>query len=96
MAAAIASFGLSNTYWVLIVARCVQGSMNGNIGITKVALADLTDSTNMATGEYTASSDETQYVDIIYSFLVHPSHVGHGRHHRVGTRLASFELPTLC
>lgn len=52
MAAAIVAFGLSNTYWVLIAARCVQGFMNGNIGITKVALADLTDSTNMATGDY--------------------------------------------
>lgn len=92
MAAAIVAFGLSNTYWVLIVARCVQGFMNGNIGITKVALADLTDSTNMATGEYVAFRGETTDTQTVFSVLLHPSHVGHGRYHRVGTEFAQHHL----
>ncbi|KAF7985322.1 hypothetical protein HWV62_6511 [Athelia sp. TMB] len=49
MAASIMSFGLSNGYWPLVVSRFVQGITNGNIGITKSAMADMTDSTNMAT-----------------------------------------------
>ncbi|KAF7985323.1 hypothetical protein HWV62_6513 [Athelia sp. TMB] len=50
MAAAIASFGLSNSYWLLVISRCILGVTNGNIGITKSAMADMTDSTNMAKG----------------------------------------------
>ncbi|KZP11428.1 MFS general substrate transporter [Athelia psychrophila] len=48
LAAAIASFGLSNKYWPLVVCRCIQGIMNGNIGISKSVIIDITDSTNIA------------------------------------------------
>ncbi|KZP22950.1 MFS general substrate transporter [Athelia psychrophila] len=48
LAASIASFGLSNKYWPLVVCRCIQGIMNGNIGISKSVIIDITDSTNIA------------------------------------------------
>ncbi|KZP22946.1 MFS general substrate transporter [Athelia psychrophila] len=48
LAASIASFGLSNKYWPLVVCRCIQGIMNGNIGISKSVMIDITDSTNIA------------------------------------------------
>lgn len=51
MAASIVSFGLSDGYWLLVASRSIQGVTNGNIGITKSAMADMTDSTNMATGK---------------------------------------------
>lgn len=35
-----------------MAARTVQGAMNGNIGITKVAMSDMTDETNVASGAY--------------------------------------------
>lgn len=50
LAASIACFGLSNSYWSLVICRCIQGVMNGNIGITKSGMVDITDSTNMAQG----------------------------------------------
>ncbi|KZP08956.1 hypothetical protein FIBSPDRAFT_712806, partial [Athelia psychrophila] len=48
LAAAIASFGLSNKYWPLVVYRCIQGIMNGNIGISRSMIIDITNSTNVA------------------------------------------------
>ncbi|KZP07582.1 MFS general substrate transporter [Athelia psychrophila] len=35
-------------YWPLVVCRCIQGITNGNIGISKSVIVDITDSTNMA------------------------------------------------
>lgn len=32
LAIGMASFGLSRTYWPLVVSRCLQGVFNGNIG----------------------------------------------------------------
>ncbi|KZP23886.1 MFS general substrate transporter, partial [Athelia psychrophila] len=49
LAAAVTSFGFSNSYWPLIASRFMQGVFNGNIGITKCVLAESTDSTNIAT-----------------------------------------------
>ncbi|KAG7090159.1 hypothetical protein E1B28_011767 [Marasmius oreades] len=39
-------FGLSKTFWPLVVFRCAQGMFNGNIGVSKTVLAELTDETN--------------------------------------------------
>jgi len=41
-------FGLSTTFSGLVVSRCLNGALNGNIGIMKSMTAEITDSTNMA------------------------------------------------
>ncbi|EGN93642.1 hypothetical protein SERLA73DRAFT_115664 [Serpula lacrymans var. lacrymans S7.3] len=43
-------FGLSRTFWALVISRCFNGMLNGNIGIMKTMVGELTDSTNMAQG----------------------------------------------
>lgn len=43
-------FGLSRTLSGLIVSRCITGALNGNIGVMKSMMGELTDSTNMAQG----------------------------------------------
>ncbi|TFK27806.1 MFS general substrate transporter [Coprinopsis marcescibilis] len=42
------SFGLSKTFLALIVSRCLQGLLNGNVGVMKSVMGDLTDTTNRA------------------------------------------------
>ncbi|GAW05796.1 major facilitator superfamily [Lentinula edodes] len=41
-------FGLSTQYRELIIFRSIQGAFNGNIGVSKTILAELSDSTNIA------------------------------------------------
>ncbi|KAF9445520.1 MFS general substrate transporter [Macrolepiota fuliginosa MF-IS2] len=41
-------FGLSKTFWGLVVSRALNGALNGNIGIMKSMMAELTDSSNFA------------------------------------------------
>ncbi|KAJ6488137.1 member of major facilitator superfamily multidrug-resistance, DHA1 sub-family [Mycena vitilis] len=41
-------FGLSRTFWGLVVSRSLNGALNGNIGVMKSMIAEMTDSTNMA------------------------------------------------
>ncbi|KAG7094374.1 hypothetical protein E1B28_007975 [Marasmius oreades] len=48
LAFAMLGFGLSKTFWPLVVFRCAQGMFNGNIGVSKTVLAELTDETNRA------------------------------------------------
>ncbi|KAF8837652.1 MFS general substrate transporter [Paxillus ammoniavirescens] len=43
-------FGLSRTFWGLVLSRCVTGALNGNIGVTKSMMGELTDVTNRAQG----------------------------------------------
>ncbi|KAH9948712.1 MFS general substrate transporter [Amylocystis lapponica] len=43
-------FGLSRRYWALVLSRCAQGALNGNIGVTKSMMAELTDASNRAQG----------------------------------------------
>ncbi|KAG0699250.1 major facilitator superfamily domain-containing protein [Suillus ampliporus] len=43
-------FGLSKTLFGLILSRCITGALNGNIGVMKSMMGELTDSTNMAQG----------------------------------------------
>ncbi|PPR03542.1 hypothetical protein CVT24_007029 [Panaeolus cyanescens] len=40
-------FGMSTTFWPLVVFRCLQGVFNGNIGVTKSIIAEITDETNI-------------------------------------------------
>ncbi|KAG2070151.1 MFS general substrate transporter [Suillus decipiens] len=41
-------FGLSKTFWSLVISRCLNGALNGNIGVMKSMTAEMTDPTNMA------------------------------------------------
>ncbi|KAJ7284947.1 major facilitator superfamily domain-containing protein [Mycena rebaudengoi] len=43
-------FGLSRTFWTLVVSRCLTGLLNGNIGVMKSVMGDLTDPSNRAEG----------------------------------------------
>jgi len=43
-------FGLSRTFWGLVLSRCVTGALNGNIGVMKSMMGELTDVTNRAQG----------------------------------------------
>ncbi|KAI9443937.1 MFS general substrate transporter [Lactarius indigo] len=43
-------FGLSRSFWALVLSRCLHGMLNGNIGVMKSMMAELTDETNMARG----------------------------------------------
>ncbi|KAG9315287.1 MFS general substrate transporter [Chiua virens] len=42
------AFGLSRTLPMLIISRCIAGLLNGNVGVMKSMLGDITDDTNMA------------------------------------------------
>ncbi|KAF8150913.1 major facilitator superfamily domain-containing protein [Crassisporium funariophilum] len=44
------AFGLSRTFWSLVISRCLTGLLNGNIGVMKSVMGELTDSTNRAEG----------------------------------------------
>ncbi|KAG1866196.1 MFS general substrate transporter [Suillus subluteus] len=43
----IVSFGFSNKFWMIILSRCAQGALNGNIGVVKSAMTEITDASNM-------------------------------------------------
>ncbi|KAG6853282.1 hypothetical protein C0991_005504 [Blastosporella zonata] len=45
---AMISFGASSHFWMLVATRCAQGVFNGNIGVSKTVIAEITDSTNLA------------------------------------------------
>jgi MFS family permease len=55
LAAAMTGFGLSTAFVPLLVFRSLQGVFNGNIGITKAVMAEITDSTNMTRGSSTVA-----------------------------------------
>ncbi|ESK95906.1 member of major facilitator superfamily multidrug- dha1 sub-family [Moniliophthora roreri MCA 2997] len=44
------SFGLQRSFWGLVIARCLTGLLNGNIGVMKSTMGDLTDQSNRAEG----------------------------------------------
>ncbi|KAI9453844.1 MFS general substrate transporter [Lactarius psammicola] len=46
----ITLFGLSRSFWTLALCRCLGGALNGNVGVAKTVLAELTDDTNVARG----------------------------------------------
>ncbi|RUS16332.1 major facilitator superfamily domain-containing protein [Endogone sp. FLAS-F59071] len=39
-------FGMSKSLWVAVLARCLCGALNGNVGVSKSVLGEITDSTN--------------------------------------------------
>ncbi|KAI5118640.1 hypothetical protein M0805_000016 [Coniferiporia weirii] len=41
-------FGLSRSFAGLVISRCLSGALNGNIGVVKSMMGELTDSTNVA------------------------------------------------
>ncbi|KAH7923425.1 MFS general substrate transporter [Leucogyrophana mollusca] len=43
-------FGLSRTFWGLVLSRCITGALGGNVGVMKSMMGELTDSTNRAQG----------------------------------------------
>jgi MFS family permease len=43
----MASFGLSTSYWGALFSRCLNGALNGNSGIMKSIVAEITDPTNL-------------------------------------------------
>ncbi|KAJ6549461.1 major facilitator superfamily domain-containing protein [Mycena sp. CBHHK59/15] len=48
LALSMLGFGLSKRFWSLVVFRCFQGAFNGNIGVSKSVMAEVSDSTNIA------------------------------------------------
>ncbi|EAU85340.2 hypothetical protein CC1G_07610 [Coprinopsis cinerea okayama7 len=42
------SFGLSKTFWGLVLSRSLNGALNGNIGVIKSMMAEMTDETNIS------------------------------------------------
>ncbi|KAG5644660.1 hypothetical protein DXG03_008042 [Asterophora parasitica] len=40
-------FGLSRHFWMLVISRCAQGVFNGNIGVTKSVMIEITDPTDV-------------------------------------------------
>ncbi|KAF7309137.1 Major facilitator superfamily multidrug-resistance DHA1 sub-family [Mycena kentingensis (nom. inval.)] len=48
LAISMLGFGLSTKFWSLVVFRCLQGAFNGNIGVSKSVMAEISDSTNIA------------------------------------------------
>ncbi|KAF8589028.1 MFS general substrate transporter [Ramaria rubella] len=44
------SFGLAHTFWAVVASRAIAGALNGNTGVIKCMMGEITDETNMATG----------------------------------------------
>ncbi|KIK60234.1 hypothetical protein GYMLUDRAFT_43976 [Collybiopsis luxurians FD-317 M1] len=45
---AMVIFGLSKSFWSMVVSRTLMGAFNGNIGVTKTVMAESTNETNRA------------------------------------------------
>ncbi|KAG6906174.1 hypothetical protein DXG01_015437 [Tephrocybe rancida] len=43
LALAMTSFGLSKNFWLLVLSRCAQGIFNGNVGVAKSMMVEITD-----------------------------------------------------
>ncbi|KAF8969114.1 member of major facilitator superfamily multidrug-resistance, DHA1 sub-family [Flammula alnicola] len=48
LSASMYCFGLSKTFWGLVLSRSLNGALNGNIGVIKSMMVELTDSTNIS------------------------------------------------
>jgi predicted MFS family arabinose efflux permease len=44
----ITLFGLSKTFFTLVISRALAGAINGNIAVVKSMMAEMTDETNQA------------------------------------------------
>ena len=45
---AMVTFGFSKYFWIIVLSRCAQGVFNGNIGVSKSVMGEITDETNAA------------------------------------------------
>ncbi|KAG5644659.1 hypothetical protein DXG03_008041 [Asterophora parasitica] len=43
LAVAMTSFGLSRNFWMLLISRCAQGVFNGNVGVAKSMMVEISD-----------------------------------------------------
>ncbi|KAI9568189.1 major facilitator superfamily domain-containing protein [Boletus coccyginus] len=48
LSASMYCFGLSKTFWGLVMSRSLNGALNGNVGVMKGMMVEITDSTNLA------------------------------------------------
>ncbi|KAF4570977.1 hypothetical protein EYR36_008304 [Pleurotus pulmonarius] len=48
LAISMITFGLSKSYWLLFLSRFIQGMSNGNMGMAKNIIAEITDESNIA------------------------------------------------
>ncbi|KAI0752769.1 MFS general substrate transporter [Daedaleopsis nitida] len=48
MSVSMVCFGLSRTFWGLVASRSLVGALNGNVGVMKSMIGELTDETNIA------------------------------------------------
>lgn len=65
----VTSFGLSKTLVQLIISRALAGALNGNVGVFKTMLGEISDETNFAT--------LASFMPLVWSSGVA---VGYGRH----------------
>ncbi|KAJ7354091.1 major facilitator superfamily domain-containing protein [Mycena albidolilacea] len=45
---AVLGFGLSTSFWMLLGFRCAQGAFNGNLGVAKTVMNEISDPSNVA------------------------------------------------
>ncbi|EKM76100.1 hypothetical protein AGABI1DRAFT_102557 [Agaricus bisporus var. burnettii JB137-S8] len=57
---AMFKFGYSTSFWPLVWSRCLQGAFNGNIGVSKTVVIELTDETNVG--------DAVAMIPLMWSF----------------------------
>ena len=43
-------FGLSHTFWAVVASRALAGALNGNAGVIKCMMSEITDESNIAQG----------------------------------------------
>jgi len=48
LSASMWCFGVSKTFWGLVISRCLNGALNGNVGVMKSMVVEITDPTNIA------------------------------------------------
>ncbi|KAJ7194486.1 major facilitator superfamily multidrug-resistance, DHA1 sub-family [Mycena haematopus] len=52
-------FGLSKSFWMLFAFRCAQGAFNGNLGVAKTVMSEISDPSNVA--------DVFSYLQLLWS-----------------------------
>jgi MFS family permease len=75
-AIAASMFGFAPTYWVAVLARFLWGFLNGNVGVSKTYIAEITDDTNSdkAMALYgTLGGFGRTIGPVLGGFLIHPA-----------------------
>jgi len=65
LSASMYCFGLSKTFWGLVMSRALNGALNGNTGVIKSIMIEITDSTNLAQAFAFAHSNAHHIVVLI-------------------------------